>query len=431
MTVDTMELLELVRKAEDGQAGVDFLREGIKVLAEAVMDAEVSEQIGAQLGERAPDQRTTHRNGYRSRRWDTRVGSIDLQIPKVRQGSYFPSLLQPRRRAERALASVVMQCYVQGVSTRKVEDIAAQMGIESMSKSKVSEICGELDELVADWRTRPLDDGPYPFLCGHEHGLRSSCPYSWLDGLELKVREGGRVVSTHVLVATAVNADGRREIVGLKLGSAENGAAWTALLRDLVSRGLEGVRLVISDAHAGLVDAVNSVLDGAAWQRCKTHFIKNLLTAVPTHAQGMVKEAVKSIFTQSRPKDAWAQLDRVVDQLASSFPDAADKLEQAGSDILAYTAFPKKTWRRIWSNNPQERINREIRRRTDVVGIFPDRPSVVRLVGAVLAEQTDEWLVGRRYMALKLVRASLIDTTPETPPDLDEQELKQLQRVTA
>src|SRR5262245_44588421 len=244
-----MELLELLSKAEG--TDVDFLREGVRVLAQALMDVEVAAQIGAEYGQRAPDRRVAQRNGYRPREWDTRAGTVELAIPKLRQGSYFPSILEPRRRAERALASVVAQCYVEGVSTRRVDDIARSMGLDGISKSQVSRVCGELDGLVAAWRNRPLDAGPYPFV--------------WLDALSVKVREGGRVVNTAALVATAVNADGHRELLGLELGSAETGASWTAFLRGLLARGLAGVRLVVSDAHQGLKEAIAAVLDGATW----------------------------------------------------------------------------------------------------------------------------------------------------------------------
>ena len=382
MARDSIDILELLRKrGVDGD--VDFLREALRVLMDAVMDAEVSARIGAEHGERNPD-RLTHRNGYRSRTWDTRVGTMELRIPKLREGSYFPSLLEPRRRSERALLAVIQQAYVEGVSTRRVDDLVKALGCEGISKSQVSRICVELDGVVDSFLGRPLDTGPY-------------C-YVWLDALSQKVREEGRIVNVSVAVATAVNAEGKREIVGIDVGTSEDGAFWLAFLRSLSARGLEGVQLVTSDAHRGLRDAIATVFAGASWQRCRTHFMTNLLTRVPKSAQPWVATMVRTIYQQPSAEEVHSQLDRVVDQLSPRFPEASLMLAEAGTDILAFTSFPSAHWKQIWSNNPQERLNKEIRRRTDVVGIFPNRPAVRRLIGAVLVEQHDEWVVGRRYL---------------------------------
>ena len=384
MVKESVDLLELLRKQADG-ADLDFLREAVAVLAEAVMDAEVSAQIGAAHGERS-ETRLTRRNGYRPRRWDTRVGTIELGIPKLREGSYFPSLLEPRRRSERALISVVTQAYVEGVSTRRVDDLVRSLGCDGISKSQVSRMCAELDEVVSSFLERPLDSGPYRYL--------------WLDALTQLVREEGRVVQVSVVVATAVNASGKRELLGIDVGTSEDGAFWLSFLRGLVARGLSGVELVTSDAHQGLREAIATVFAGASWQRCRTHFMRNLLTRVPKSAEKLVATTVRTIFEQSTAAEVQAQHDRVVEQLAERFPEAAALLADAGPEVLAFTAFPAQHWRQVWSNNPLERLNKEIRRRTNVVGIFPNRAAVVRLVGAVLAEQHDEWAEGRRYMTM-------------------------------
>lgn len=389
MAKERMDLLGLMRKrVEDGD--VDFLREGLRVLMQGIMEAEVTAQIGAEYGERTPG-RLTHRNGYRERPWDTRVGTMDLRIPKLRQGNYFPSLLEPRRRSERALLAVVQQAYVEGVSTRRVDDLIKALGCEGISKSQVSRICEELDAVVEEFLNRPLDGGPYRYL--------------WLDALTQKVREGGRIVNVSVVVATAVNHEGKREVVGMDVGTSEDGAFWLAFLRSLVARGIGGVQLVISDAHQGLRDALASVFSGATWQRCRTHFMTNLLTRVPKRAQPWVATMVRTIYQQPSPEDVLAQHHRVVVQLAERFPQAATLLDEAQADILAFTTFPMAHWHQIWSNNPLERLNKEIRRRTDVVGIFPNRPAVRRLVGAVLAEQHDEWAEHRRYLPATLPMA--------------------------
>ena len=381
MVGNRIDALEDFRKQLEG-ADVDLLREMVKIFCEQLMGADADALCGADYGERSPE-RVNRRNGYRERPWDTRAGTIALAVPKLREGTYFPEwLLEPRRRAERAFVQVVTECYVRGVSTRRVEGLVRHLGIERISKSRVSEMAKELDVQVEAFRTRPLDRGPYTYL--------------WLDALTQKVREGGRIVNVACVVATAVSAEGTREILDLDIHTTEDGAGWTAFLRGLIARGLSGVRLVISDAPPGLVDAIASVLPGASWQRCRTHFVRNLLTKVPKAAQPFVASAVRSIFDQPDASTTRAQHARVLDQLAERFPDAADLLEQAGPDILAFSAFPEAHWRQIRSNNPQERLNKEIRRRTDVVGIFPNRAAVIRLVGMVLCEQHDEWAVGRR-----------------------------------
>jgi putative transposase len=379
-----IDALEDFRKQLEG-ADVDLLREMVKVFAQQLMGADADAACGADYGERSPE-RVNRRNGYRERAWDTRAGTIGLQVPKLREGTYFPDwLLEPRRRAEQAFVQVVAECYVRGVSTRRVEGLVAQLGIERISKSRVSQMAKELDRAVEAFRTRPLDAGPYTYV--------------WLDALTQKVREAGRIANVAALVATGVNAAGFREILGLDLVTSEDGAGWLAFVRSLVARGLSGVHLVISDAHPGLVDAIAGTLQGASWQRCRTHFLRNLLAKVPKSAGPFVATLVRSIFAQPDAEAVWSQFHRVVEQLAERFPAAAEMLADAGPEILAFTAFPQTQWKQIWSNNPQERLNKEIRRRTDVVGIFPNRDGAMRLVGMVLAEQHDEWQVVRRYMS--------------------------------
>lgn len=387
------------------QAHPDLLREMLATMVQELMGAEAQELCGAEYGERSSE-RSNSRNGYRERDWDTRVGSISLAVPKLRQGSYFPAwLLEPRRRAERALVSVIAQAYLAGVSTRRVEGLVQTLGIERLSKSQVSVMAKSLDGMVDEFRHRPLDAGPYTYL--------------WIDALTQRCREGGRVVNVCTAIATGVNADGYREILGIDVFTAEDGAAWTSFLRGLGARGLSGVRLVISDDHLGLKQAIGAVLPGAAWQRCRVHFVRNLLTRVPKSAGTLVATLVRSIFAQPDQAAVWAQHARMVDQLLERFTEAATLLAEAGPDVLAFASFPREHWRQIWSNNPQERLNKEVRRRTDVVGIFPDRPAIVRLVGAVLAEQHDEWLVAsRRYLSgesLKAAQVALIDDKEVVP----------------
>jgi transposase-like protein len=367
------------------------------------MSAQASMQCNAAYGERT-DERENSRNGYRVRPWDTRVGTVDLAVPKLRQGVYSPEfLLQPRRRAEQALMAVVCQAYVEGVSTRRVDDLVKAMGIEGISKSEVSRMAAELDQKVAEFRDRPLDTGPYRYL--------------WIDALTQRVREGGRVVNVSMVIATAANAEGRREIIGFDVVTTEDTEAWTAFLRSLVARGLSGVELVISDAHGGIKAAIGTVFAEASWQRCRTHFMANLASRVPKATWPMIATLVRSIFEQPDRDATWSQLGDVVDKLTEAgFNDVAVYLLDAADDILAFSAFPVEHWPKIRSNNPQERLNKEIRRRTDVVGIFPNRQAVIRLVGALLAEQTDEWAIAKRYMSVESLKTNRSTTASETDP---------------
>jgi len=383
MAKPRMDLTAFVGKLLEEQDG-DVLREGIRVLSQALMESEVAGLIGAERYERT-DQRTALRNGTRPRTWDTRVGTVELAIPKVRPGTYLPSLLHPRRRAEQALLGVVQEAYVHGVSTRKVDDLVKALGLDGMSKSEVSRICGELDPLVEAFRTRPITG---------EH------PYVWLDATYHKVRIDGRVVSQATVVAIGVTAAGDRQILGVDVGSSEDRSFWTAFLRSWVKRGLAGVRLVISDAHEGLKQAIKTVLGGTAWQRCRVHFMRNLLAVVPHSLREPVAAIVRTIFAQPDHASALGQLQKVADGLRKRLPAAAALLEEAAEDILAHKHFPDEHRRQLHSTNPLERLNKEIKRRSNVVGIFPNVRALVRLVGAVLLEQDDEWTVAeRRYFS--------------------------------
>jgi putative transposase len=400
-SIDPARLLE----EQLAQASPDLLRELLQAFINTLLSAEADAVCGAEYGVASPE-RVNRRNGYRHRDFDTRAGTIDVAVPKLRQGSYFPEwLLERRKRAERALTSVVATCYLLGVSTRRMDKLVQSLGITALSKSQVSEMAKDLDAHVEQFRTRRLDDaGPFTFVAA--------------DALVLKVREGGRVVGVHALVATGVNADGHREILGIHVTTSEDGAGWLAFFRDLTARGLSGVKLVTSDAHRGLTAAIEATLPGAAWQRCRTHYAANLMSATPKNSWGWVKALLHSIYDQPDAESVHAQFDRVVDALTEKLPAVAEHLEHARADILAFTAFPKEVWRQIWSNNPNERLNREIRRRTDVVGIFPDRASIIRLVGAVLAEQHDEWAEGRRYLGLDvLARSQAVATADEEVTD--------------
>lgn len=396
-----MALGELLRKAQ-GERDADFLREGVRVLSQALMELEVTQHVGAERYERTTE-RTGQRNGSRDRTWDTRVGTVELRVPRVRDGSFFPSLLEPRKRAERALVAVVQEAYVQGVSTRRVDDLVQALGLQGISKSQVSRLCQELDAEVERFRARRLE-GPYPYV--------------WLDATCVKVREQGRVVSQAIVLAIGVKASGEREVLGLDVGPSEDGAFWVQFLRGLVARGLSGVYLVISDAHEGLKDAIRAVLQGAGWQRCRVHFVRNALAYVPKSAAQMVAATIRTVFVQPDAAGAHEQWRRVADTFRTRFPRVATLLDGAEADVLAYLAFPPGHWTKIWSNNPLERVIKEVKRRTDVIGIFPNTPAVIRLVGAVLAEQHEEWQVTRRYLSMESLTKLTGEVDTTAPPAL-------------
>ena len=380
-----------VLKEALSDASPDLMRSLLQTMINALLSADVDAVVGAEYGKPSAE-RVTQRNGYRHRALDTRVGTVDVAVPKLRAGTYFPDwLLERRKRAESAMITVVADAYLAGVSTRRMDKLVKQLGIDSLSKSQVSRMAEDLDEHVADFRTRPLDAaGPFTFVAA--------------DALTMKVREGGRVINAVVLVATGVNADGHREVLGTRVATAETAAAWNTFFADLVARGLTGVKMVTSDAHAGLVEAIAANLPGAVWQRCRTHYAANLMSVCPKSMWPAVKAMLHSVYDQPDAASVDAQFERLLDYVEAKLPAVHDHLDGARAEILAFTAFPKDVWTQVWSNNPNERLNKEIRRRTDVVGIFPNREAITRLIGAVLAEQNDEWAEGRRYLGLEILQ---------------------------
>lgn len=380
MTDDRMALIELIEKGADS----DLVRELLAFAAERMMELEVEARTGAPAGARSPD-RLTHRNGYRERAWETRAGRIDLAIPKLRKGSYLPSFLEPRRTAEKALTAVIQEAYVHGISTRAVDDLVKAMGGSGISKSQVSRLCEEIDERVNAFLARPIE-GAWPYL--------------WIDATYLKVREAGRIVSLAVIVAVGVNTDGRREVLGVATGASEAEPFWKAFLRSLADRGLRGVKLVVADDHKGL-RAASAKVFSATHQRCRVHWLRNALAHVPPKQRPAAVAMLKTIFAQDTVEAAHAQWRQVADALRERFPKLAELMDGARDDVLAYMTFPREHWPQIASTNPLERLNGEIKRRADVVGIFPNDRSVIRLVGALMLEQCDEWAVSRRYMSLE------------------------------
>ena len=402
-----MTVADVVAQVRDGRLE-DLVREAVALVVRELMEGEISSEIGAELGEVAPDVRSTHRNGYRSRAWETRVGEIELLIPKKRSGpAYFPSFLEPRRRCEQAIVAVVLEAYVNGVSTRKVDRLVEQLGIDGMTKDRVSALCRALDEQVELFRQRPLE-GAYPYL--------------WLDAKQIKVRDRGRVVSKALVVAYAVHESGVREVIGLDIGEVESGAFWVEFLRSLKKRGLSGVRLAISDQHEGLKVAIARVL-ACPWQRCTVHFTRDMVMHCRRDQRGLVAAALREIFNADDYRQARERVTHVLERLAPVAAKVCELLEEAEEDLIAFYGFPTEHWTKIRSTNPLERVNKEIGRRTDVVGIFPNDAAVIRLAGALLAEQNDEWLVQRRYLSVESMAQIL---AAERDQDADQPHAKEV-----
>ena len=392
MANESISLIELAEK----HANADFLRDLGEWALGRLMEIEVESQVGAGLHERSDDRRN-HRNGYRPRILETRAGTMNLQIPKLRTGSYYPSFLEPRRRSEQALVAVVQEAYIKGVSTRKVDDLVQAMGMSGISKSQVSRFCGELDEKVRGFLDRPIE-GVWPYI--------------WLDATYVKSREKGHVVNRAVVMAVGVNSHGRRDILGMAVGPAETEGFWTGFLRSLAQRGLEGVKLIVSDAHTGLKRSIATVFS-AGWQRCRVHFMRNALGHVPRKQHQMVASVIRTIFVQDSAEEASGQWREVADRLRDRYPALSDLMNESEEDVLAFMKFPKEHWRQLSSTNPVERFNKEIKRRTYVVGIFPNDQAVIRLVGSLAVEQSDEWNLSRRYMSRESLAVAM-KGLPET-----------------